>query len=76
MDTNAVNGLNTQLVTAIPLINAMKILEVKSPTLHGYIRKGYLTRVLGLGRRAIGINGNSLEAFRHRRIVHKGKVRQ
>ena len=52
-----------------------RILEVGRQTIQGYIRKGYLSRILGCRGRAIGINGNSLDAFRQRRIVHKGKVR-
>ena len=66
----------SDICTVVSYHEAMRILEVSRPALNGYIRAGYITRVFGLGGRAIGINGNSLEAFRHRRIVHKGTVRQ
>ena len=66
----------SDLCRVVSFKDVVRILEVDRQTVHGYILKGYLTPVLGLGGRAIGINGNSLEAFRHRRIVHKGKVRQ
>lgn len=63
----------SELCKIVSFKDAMKILEVKRPTIQGYIRKGYLVRVLGAGNRAIGINGDSLDAFRQLRIVHKGK---
>lgn len=53
--------------------DTLAILDIHEVTLYRYIRNGYLKRVFGSGRKAIGINGNSLDAFRQRRIVHKGK---
>lgn len=53
--------------------NAMAILGIHENTLYRYIQNGYLRRVFGRGNKAIGINGDSLDAFRQRRIVHKGK---
>lgn len=63
----------SDLCRVVSFKEAARIMEVNQLTIHGYIRKGYLTPVLGIGRRAIGINGNSLDAFQQRRIVHKGK---
>lgn len=62
----------SDLCRVVSFKEAVRILEVDRQTVHGYILKGYLTPVLGLGGRAIGINGNSLDAFRSRRIVHCG----
>lgn len=66
----------SDLCRVVSFKEVVRILEVDRQTVHGYILKGYLTPVLGLGGRAIGINGNSLDAFRQRRIVHKGKPLQ
>ena len=58
----------SELCKIVSFDEAMRILGVKRCTLKWYVRQGYLTRVLGAGNRSIGINGNSLDAFRTLRI--------
>lgn len=71
-----INGTSTHTIDLCRVVSyedATNALGISRKTLKRYIKNGYLTRVIGLGGRAIGINGNSLDAFRQRRIVHKGK---
>lgn len=64
---------DSDLCRIVSFKETCRILEVGRQTIQGYIRKGYLSRVFGIGGRAIGINSNSLDAFRTPRIVHKGR---
>lgn len=63
----------SDLCRVVSFQEACHTLGVDRQTIQGYIRKGYLSRVFGIGGRAIGINSNSLDAFRTPRIVHKGR---
>ena len=54
--------------------DAMDILKVSRRTLRHYLDSGYLDRVYGGGRRAIGVSRESLLRFMSRRTVeHKGR---
>ena len=54
--------------------DAQEILKVSRRTLRHYLDSGYLDRVFGGGRRAIGVTRESLLRFMSRRTVeHRGK---
>ena len=54
--------------------DAKDILKVSRRTLRHYLDSGYLDRVYGGGRRAIGVSRESLMRFMTRRTVaHKGR---
>ena len=54
--------------------DAQEILKVSRRTLRHYLDSGYLDRVFGGGRRAIGVTRESLLRFMtRRRVEHRGK---
>ena len=60
------------LVHVLRRKEVMKLLGVHRRTLDYYLDKGYLDRVYGGGKRAIGVSRESFERFTSRRV---GKVK-
>ena len=62
------------IVHNVRFCDAQDILKVSRRTLRHYLDSGYLDRVFGGGRRAIGVTRESLLRFMSRRTVeHRGK---
>ena len=62
------------LVHNVRFRDAQEILKVSRRTLRHYLDSGYLDRVFGGGRRAIGVTRESLLRFMtRRRVEHRGK---
>ncbi len=59
------------LVHTVKFKHARELLGVSSRTLSYYLDNGYLDRVYGCGKRALGVTRESLFRFQQRRLVVK-----
>ena len=67
------DGGEEAIIHNVRFDDARDILKVSRRTLRHYLDSGYLDRVYGGGRRAIGVSRESLLRFTNRRTVsHKG----
>lgn len=64
------------LVRIIKINAAAKMLGITREGVLNHIKQGYLTRIAGINGQVLGIRSDSLEAFMHRRIVHKSMPTQ
>ena len=71
-------GVQVEMIHNVRFNDARDILKVSRRTLRHYLDSGYLDRVYGGGRRAIGVSRESLFRFMNRRVaIHrnaKGEV--
>lgn len=67
------DGSEEAIIHNVRFDDARDILKISRRTLRHYLDSGYLDRVYGGGRRAIGVSRESLLRFTNRRTVsHKG----
>lgn len=56
------------LVRVMPYREVLARLKVNKYTLRYYVKRGYLTKVLGAGNRAIGVTWESFHRFTRRQV--------
>jgi len=60
------------LIHVLKFKEVTKLLNIHRRTLEYYISQGYLDRVYGRGKRALGISRESYLRFTTRRVIRKG----
>ncbi len=64
------------MIHVVRFKDAMDILRVHRMTLQYYLNNGYLDRVYGCGKRALGVSRESLLKFINRRVIRTSSRRE